>query len=344
MKRGGDDPAARGKRRRAQEAGRAARSPTVVARPQRADAGRNADPRSSRPTALRRAAEEAPGLRGLPEEVVQSRERNSRAALQDELLNSRATRREAERSNDRHPASPADDEGASGTLCVGAGEVEGARVGQGCGADWRSMVGWDRLIETSSACARRMTTGSRWRTSSRRRWATRPRWPRRPPPPGGAPPRPRRRAPRRRAGRRRRAARAWRGTAEKITASSAQVGIPEEIAADIAAFERAYAETGNPLYVWDALSLLCVPLYVPCIRPEFMRGAFLPGWCVEYLGRVAEAHPGAPAPQHPPPGRHRGAGARALEGLGAEPARVGRLRGVAEGPRQGSRTPTCTSA
>jgi hypothetical protein len=53
---------------------------------------------------------------------------------------------------------------------------------------------------------------------------------------------------------------------------------------EIGAFERAYAETGNPLYVWDALSVLCVHSLVPGQTP----GRFLPGWCVDYLSRTAE--------------------------------------------------------
>ena len=73
-------------------------------------------------------------------------------------------------------------------------------------------------------------------------------------------------------------------------AAPVHAGLPEEDVADIAAFERAYAETGNPLYVWDALSLLCVPQYLREDTPD----AVLPGWCVDYLGRVAEALLGLP--------------------------------------------------
>ena len=247
-------------------------------------------------------AEDAPGLRGLPEEVAQCAAQLA-TALQDELLNSRATRREAERLNDailpllqkvREPRE---------LFASGLEKLKARGSGKDAALTAFLVVELDRLIEDFE-CVRE--TNDNWikmadefeaqvgdppalaaQAAAARRGTAAPA----PAPADGggqgddaAP------------------ARAWRGTAEKITASSAQVGIPEEIAADIAAFERAYAETGNPLYVWDALSLLCVPLYVPGIRSEFLRGALLPGWCIEYLGRVAEAILGLPSPSVHPPG------------------------------------------
>jgi hypothetical protein len=64
---------------------------------------------------------------------------------------------------------------------------------------------------------------------------------------------------------------------------------------EISASARAYAETGNPLYVWDALSMLCVPSIAGMDTPDCL----LPGWCVAYLGRAAETLMGLP-----PPGVH----------------------------------------
>jgi hypothetical protein len=61
---------------------------------------------------------------------------------------------------------------------------------------------------------------------------------------------------------------------------------------DAGTFARAYAETGNPLYAWQALSVLCVHGFTR----EETSDALLPGWCVDYLSRTAEALLGLPPP------------------------------------------------
>jgi hypothetical protein len=94
----------------------------------------------------------------------------------------------------------------------------------------------------------------------------------------------------------------WTGTAaDSLQAGRVVAGdhasARAELGRDIDALKRAYGETGNPLYVWEALSLLCVPSILE--RPSDRT---LPGWCVEYLARAAEALLGLSPPGAPPEG------------------------------------------
>jgi hypothetical protein len=67
---------------------------------------------------------------------------------------------------------------------------------------------------------------------------------------------------------------------------------------EVAALGRAFAATRNPLYVWEALTLLCIPPIVGTDAPDCL----LPGWCAAYLGRVAEVFMGLPPPGIDPEG------------------------------------------